>query len=335
MRKLFAEKPVLGKIVVLVLVLAVLESIAVALGGHWLQLLGAVRPMAVGPMLLAFSFCLVHRVVNAHGWTMVVGALGFPLRTVQGARIWLASEACRWLPGSVWSYGSRGLLATKAGVSPVAAAVSLLWELILTVLAWGVVATVGILFWAGPVPQPIIKVYESIVAHPWSTAFATLAVITVVVGLGSKAVGNRLTRLAAAGRNVGRLQTDGPALFGVLWFYIVMAAFNGLIFWQVVRATPGGERCPLSVVMAANSVAWLIGLFALFAPGGLVVREASISLLLSGWMPPEQAISVALAWRAVQIVAEIAGCLVIAPLGLDRLRPASTAVCVTTEGIDV
>ena len=140
----------------------------------------------------------------------------------------------------------------------------------------------------------------------------------VMVVLGSKAVGRRLSRLVAAKRDFGRARTNVRGLIGVLGFYIVMAMLNGLTFWQVVRAAPGGDRCPVAVILAANSVSWLVGLFALFAPGGLVVREASIGVLLSGWLPAEQAMTVALAWRAVQVLAEITGCLVIAPWGVSR-----------------
>ncbi len=83
----------------------------------------------------------------------------------------------------------------------------------------------------------------------------------------------------------------------------------------MVRAAPGGDRCSVAVALAANSIAWLAGLFALFAPGGLVVREATIAVLLCGLMPPEQAVTVALAWRAVQVAAEVGGTVAILPVG--------------------
>ncbi len=98
--------------------------------------MAAVRAMDARWLVLALGFCVVHRVVNTLGWTMVLWAMGRPLPARTGARIWLTSEAFRWLPGSVWAYGSRGVLAARAGIPPAVAAVSLLWELWITVLAW-------------------------------------------------------------------------------------------------------------------------------------------------------------------------------------------------------
>jgi hypothetical protein len=305
------------------------------LRSHWHQLLDATLSMSAGPMVLAFVLCLIHRLVNAHGWTMVLRALGQPMPAARGARIWLTSEACRWLPGSVWSYGSRGVQAAKAGVSPVVAVVSMLWELILTLMAWGIVVAAGIVFWKGPIPETILAQSRWFLAHPWLSAFGVLAAVLVVGALGSKSVSRRLGRLVAAGRDFGRVQTDRRALIGVLGFYVMMAVLNGLTFWQVVRASPGGDRCPVTVVLAANSLAWIIGLCALFAPGGLVVREASIGVLLSGWLPIEQAVSVALAWRAIQVAGEISSCLVIALPGFSPSEPGRTVRSVCTEGVDV
>ena len=318
MTTLFARGTVSRKVGVAALTVAVAAALGTALAPQWRRLYEAVGALAAGPLALAFGLCLLHRVINAHGWTLVLRALGQPMPTGQGARIWLASEACRWLPGGVWSYGSRGVLAARAGVPPMLAAVSLVWELILTVLAWGVVAAFGVVCWEGPAPQAVVAACRSLSARPWLTGLVAVAGVVALGVLGSKAAGRRLARLSAASREVGRTRTDGRALIGVLGFYIMMAVLNGLTFWQVVRAAPGGDRCPVAVVLAANSIGWLVGLFALFAPGGLVVREASIGVMLSGWLPAEQALTVALAWRAIQVAAEVAGCLVLAPTGFSR-----------------
>jgi glycosyltransferase 2 family protein len=335
MTAIFARKSLSRRVAVALLTVAVAASVGTSLSSYWRPLLDAIRSMAAGPMALAFGLCLIHRMVNAHGWTLVLRALGQPMPTAQGARIWLSSEACRWLPGSVWSYGSRGVLAARAGVPAGLAAVSLVWELILTILAWVVVAGVSILLWKGPVPEAVLVAFKTLSARPWLCGFVAVPSLAVVVALGSKAVGRRLSRFASTGRYFGQVRTDRRAMICVLGFYVTMAFFNGLTFWQVMRAAPDGARCPVAVVVAANSVAWLVGFFALFAPGGLVVREASIVVLLSGWLRPEQAVTVALAWRAVQVAAELVGCLAIVLLGLSRDGSGRSRTSVATEGIEV
>jgi hypothetical protein len=266
---------------------------------------------------------------------MVVRAMGESLGTAQGMRIWLASEACRWLPGSVWSYGTRGFLAARAGVSPGVAAASLGWELALTILAWAAGAAAGLALWQGPMPPAVAAALRMPASWPWPATLAAVVALAVVAALGSKAVGRRLARFSTAPRDSRRVRTSSMSLIGVLLFYIGMVLLNALTFWAVVRSVPGGDRCPFGVVLAANSISWLVGFFALIAPGGLVVREASLGMLLSGWLTTEQALTVALAWRAIQIATELAGYLMITTWGLAPESSVPPASKVLTEGIEV
>ncbi len=320
------SRPHYRRIAIIVLAVAAAVSLWVALGSQARQLADAVRAMAVGPILIAFVLCVFHRIVNAHGWTMVLRGQGQTMSTSQGARIWLASEACRWLPGSVWSYGSRAVLATKAGVPPAIAAASLMWELILTILAWMIVAAVGVLCWQGPTPEALLRGLNSFAGHPWLSTLVLLGVALALGAFALKSASRRIARLATALKNFGRFGMRIRSFLCVLGFYLTMVLLNGATLLQVVHAEPVGFRCPFSVVVTANSIGWLAGLFALFAPGGLVVREASIVVLLSGWLPTEQALTVALAWRGLQIAAEITTYLAIgvfeaARYGRGRSRP--------------
>ena len=115
---------------------------------------------------------------------------------------------------------------------------------------------------------------------------------------------------------------------------MTMVLTNGLTFWLVLRAAPGGDRCPVAVALTANSVAWLAGLFAVFAPGGLVVREATIAVLLAGFLSTEEAITVALAWRAVQVAAEVGGTLALLPGGSVRAPDEWTETRVLAKGLE-
>ena len=88
-------------------------------------------------------------------------------------------------------------------------------------------------------------------------------------------------------------------------FYIGLAGLGGLALLCVITAFNGDAEIPVLAVIGANSVAWLIGLLALFAPGGIVVREGVLAAVLAVWIPLDVAISVAIVWRIVQIVGEL------------------------------
>jgi len=75
---------------------------------------------------------------------------------------------------------------------------------------------------------------------------------------------------------------------------------------MVFRAVTPESNVPLLAVIGANAAAWLIGFFAIMAPGGLVVREGAMATLLVAWLPAEQAIAAAIIWRFLQIAVEVA-----------------------------
>jgi uncharacterized membrane protein YbhN (UPF0104 family) len=139
----------------------------------------------------------------------------------------------------------------------------------------------------------------------------------------------RLTSLFHRLGELRRLPVDRLAVARAFLFYVGMGVFNGVTFLAVVRSAPDGANCPTASVVAANAVAWLAGFVALFAPGGLVIREACLAALLSPWLPPGQAIMVALAWRLVQMISEVVCFVGVAAWGLP-----GSMVCTPWRGGD-
>ncbi len=286
-------------------------------GGTMLEAAGRLSPGALGICLI---LSLAYRSINASGWGLVLGALGEPVEPIAGARIWLASEACRWLPGSVWAFGSRALLATRRGLDGPKVAASVVLELAITVASWTLLAALGwILGDFRPPPVPLWLVELATPARlVVATGLATAAVVAVLrtdrFRRKSRGLLDRLDSLRASHLRPRRIVPPFA-------FYVAMAVFNGLALAPVVWSVPRGTSCPLITILAANAAAWLAGFFAIFAPGGLVVREACLAALLAPWIGGETALAVALAWRLVQVVAEIAGFALIAATGLpDRMQ---------------
>jgi hypothetical protein len=269
---------------------------------------GAVREvlaaLAAGPLALGLVLCLVYRVVNAYGWALVSRALGQPMKGTTGVRIWLMSEAFRWLPGSGWAYGSRAVLASRRGVPAATAAASVLLELLLTVAAWGLVAQVGWDAFRDPARRLAAVAPPALVI---GCVVLMMAAVPAGWALASRSPGfaGRLGGLRGRFRALRQIRPDYRSLAVAFIFYVLMCFMNGFVFETVLLASPGGARCPLRAAIAANALAWLVGFFAFMAPGGLVVREGCLATLLAAWIPVEQAVVVALAWRSLQIAAEV------------------------------
>ncbi len=287
--------------------LLVIASITKALSHYHDQL--DLAEVNYGLLGFALALTLVYRLANACGWNWVLESfqVKMPMRT--SLRIWLSSEACRWLPGSVWSYGSRALQARKYGVPTATAGASLALEMLLTIGAWCLTAMLGWTLYA----DAYLDLFRRIPLDRIPRAFlpvtaAMIASLLLGLFIGRRWIRNRVASRCESTRNrLSALRTARPrwriCLFA-LAYYIAMCGINGVAAWTVFRAVASQSNVPLLAVIGANAAAWLIGFFAIMAPGGLVVREAAMASLLLAWMPADQAIAAAIVWRFLQIVVE-------------------------------
>ncbi|MGJ8673373.1 lysylphosphatidylglycerol synthase domain-containing protein [Rubritalea sp.] len=237
---------------------------------------------------------LIYQIWNASVWSEVLASIyETGKKRMDCARIWLESESLKWLPGSVWSYGSRVVLAGEIGVTKKKAGSSIVLELIMTNIAWAALAVTTVFTF--PVSTWIDKV----------SGYLNLAVIVAVGLLLFGAVGIfaflKIKKLRS-------LISIGPVNFKksltTVFHYIVLCVYNGLLFYGVMTAVPNVE-IPLFAALSVAGVAWLAGFWAIGIPGGIGVREAVIVAMVCQYSSLEQAILVAALWRGCQMIAEV------------------------------
>lgn len=257
-----------------------------------------------GWLTLGIAAAVVYRVVNAHGWHLVLRALGENVPPAKCLKIWLTSEACRWLPGGVWGYGSRAVQATQAGVKTTVAGASLVAELICVITVASILGLAGLCLH--------YSALKSLIASS-SIVIETQVVVGLLAASGLLAfcVWRFRKRIAAL---IVRLMEKLPAreAWTIQWsrvpkllaFYTAMGSLNGCVTWCMIAAGSPEVSVPVSAVVAATSVAWLVGFFAFAAPGGMVVREAAMASLLVAWLPVQAAIAAAILARIAHIIAE-------------------------------
>jgi hypothetical protein len=290
----------------------VLASIA----GAGRQLMGSVSGSAARfewlPMAVALAATIGYRVANAAAWGLILRAIDQRLPTLRATRIWLLSEACRWLPGGVWNLGSRAALASRAGVPVAAVGSSLGLELLVTIASWTLLALVGLSWF----PEALELVRSRLEGGGPVVVIGVglAAAATVLAGLLPK-VADRLRGAVDRLRLAVLKRPRWLPMAGAFASYTFLGAINGLAFLLVIRAVAPRSDVPALAVIGVNAAAWLIGFFAVFAPGGLVVREGAAAALLVAWLPLETGLLAAAAWRLVQIASELA-CL--GPLALRR-----------------
>ena len=274
-----------------------------ALASYWPKVAPLLANVDLGVLGAVAAGLLIYQLINAGVWSQVLAALGKPTPFVQTSRVWLRSEALRWLPGGIWGYGSRVVSSQKLGVDRSRASASLVLELGLTNLAWGATA---LLLLASPMALDGL----AILSQEMSSDLIPMVLICAWMGPFG---GFFLTvRFPGPGRWLFRqinsrvpLKEVRPMMvFRALLSYIALCTFNGVIFWQMTNIVPGLEVDMLSAIGIAGA-AWLAGFWAIGVPGGIGVREAALAAMLSYYGSIEAGIAVAVLWRALQMVVEI------------------------------
>ena len=184
-------------------------------------------------------------------------------------RTWCRTQPLRYLPGGVWAPASRLALTRGAPTDRVA-----------TVAAENVVALCA----AGAIGGLCL-------ALDGRLAWAPLVLVAVI-----PVVAARLTGSAS------RLDT-GRTTAATLNALVAFAAYAGAAV--LAQAAVSGWQEP-EVVAGAAALAWAAGLVAVFAPGGVGVRELAYVGLLAGTLPRADALAAAVTLRLLTIIAELA-----------------------------
>jgi len=233
---------------------------------------------------LVGSFLLFTAGTAAGGliWLVILNALGVQTES-RWAILFFKAQLGKYIPGSVWQYAGRAAGARAYGIPIRPVAVSLPIEFAASAIAAG--STVGLLL-------------------GWWGAFIIAAVFTALI-LGVALAHHRRAIVAA---------------IRATFLYVPVWLILGASFWLCARGLVAVAVRDLAFYVAAFAVAWLAGLAAVYAPGGLGVREAVLIALLSSRIGAADALVVAAASRLMLIVVDVvlAG---LAAVAMRRDRP--------------
>jgi uncharacterized membrane protein YbhN (UPF0104 family) len=242
---------------------------------------------------LAVAALLCWAIGIAAGGQIWVGVLrrvngGVPNRALA---IFFRSQLGKYVPGGVWQFAGRAAGLRAVGVPARLAAMSMTVEIAASGAAAAIVALLVLPFGV--------------------VAFGAVALILGGV-VGAWSLHRRRTRLLSSAA-AARLAAAAWALP----LYAVASLGYGVALWLTARSlffVPVGD---LPRFAGAFALAWLAGLVAVFAPGGIGVREAALAALLAPITGEGRAILVATASRLLlTLVDAVAGSLALIP----RLR---------------
>lgn len=244
------------------------------------------------PIFLSYGLLFMTFVIFVTAWQAVLRGLGEQLGFRRSFWIMAASQMGKYMPGKIWFFVGRVIMAKQEQLKGVTVGLSVFVETVLTLIWGAVLMLVSLGFSRAQSPMPL-----------W------MLVIIIVPGLA-------LLHPAVLGFLAGvimrifkREQVVIPLSFGRMLFlslyYLSLWLTQIFGFYLLMNSFYRVPAVHLPRLVFVYTSSWILGFIAPFAPGGLGVREGIMSLGLATILPPGLAIGISFLSRIWLTVFEI------------------------------
>ena len=266
---------------------------------------------APGWLVAAAIVYLVGWLPSVWYWRLLLADAGHPVGWLDAARAFYCGHLGKYIPGKATVLVIRAGLLRGSGVPAATAALTATWETLLLMIVGGVVGLALAPTLLDPATVELLPVpLRQLVARPVASAGLVIAVSLAGFPLLTRLVTRIAMLMAGSSTAAATVSTRrflaGGAVFTLVW------ALHGLSLGLTLRGV-GSTSLALADWpgwTAAAGLATAVGFVAVFAPGGIGVREGLLieSLSRSG-MAEQQAVAGAFCLRGVWLAAEIVAAL--------------------------
>lgn len=254
-------------------------------------------------IVLAVLSVLASYVTSVEAWRRILAGWGQRLPYWRAVRVWLIAGLGRYIPGKVWTVAGMIVLAQRAGVESWAAGASAF-----AIQAVAIGTAVAVVAAATPGAESGLRL----------GAAAVVAAGTIGLLAWDRAA-KLVARLVGSTMQVRPLPlmsvAESAALGVVSWIA------HGTAFWLLARGLGLPGSLPIATALGVFSLGYVLGLLALFAPGGVGVREVVLIGLLTPALGAGGAVALTVASRILLTLTEVA-----APLTVLLLTRETTEV---------
>jgi uncharacterized membrane protein YbhN (UPF0104 family) len=162
----------------------------------------------------------------------------------------------------------------------------------------------------------VVAVATPTVVSPWQLLVAVVLASGVVWLLGSGDAAQRIVRLLRPAAELRPLSLKATALGAA----ITLASWvvYGISFWLLANGLLSGSELGLRSAVGVFSAGYIVGFLAVFAPGGIGVREAVFVTLLAPRVGSSDAVVLAVGSRLLLTLTELAAAVAAGTLGLGK-----------------
>ncbi len=227
---------------------------------------------------------------------LLSGLVARPIPIVDAIRIHSASWLLKYVPGQVGSLINKLTWAKSQGISKKSTATSFVYENVLTALASLVIAL------------PLLLTMDNTILKDTSLLVPILVIIPIIIIIYRPVFYGLLNYLFKKMGKKPFRESDflsTSQLFEYLTLYLVPRLLTAAGFVFITASLLPIEPHMYIALGSMYILASIVGLLAVFVPGGIGVREAVIVLFAGMYFPIEQAIILAVVARLYATVADI------------------------------
>ena len=269
-----SHKKMLWRVLQLVFLVAALAYTARQVAANWTTVQASVANMHPnwGLLLAASVIVLLTYAALIQSWRVLIAGEGSALQFLPAARIWFIANLGRYIPGKVWSIAALNVMAAREGVPGTAAAgAAILGTLINIGAGFGVVALSGSRLISGL--DPVFR---------WASVVGSVIFVLGVIALPRILPALAQWTAIRFGKSAPRVRLPAQNLWtsvtiNVLSWFCYGGAF--LVFSHAVVPRVTGTLAQFTGVWTAS---YTLGYLAFFAPGGIGVREATMTAAMVG-----------------------------------------------------
>jgi hypothetical protein len=222
-------------------------------------------------------------------WATSMTWWGARVRLTSALRVFAAANLARYIPGVVWQFASLAAMSASSGLSVMSVASAAVFQQI-------VLASIGLILGLAFAPYARLGAAWSMsVPAMLAIVIAALAGLVLILPKMTRSIDEWLSRRGTVTLTLPRVRRRDIAE------YVILSGLGwvGYAVAFVIFANATFEPMPVNpVVLGASFVlSYVAGILAVFAPGGLVVREAALVALIGPVLGGEQALGLAIASR--------------------------------------
>ncbi|NOR44735.1 MAG: hypothetical protein GQ534_04040 [Candidatus Delongbacteria bacterium] len=223
-----------------------------------------------GYVLPALLVTIVSLFIPVFAWKYLLGTLGGNLKISKAMRIWFISNLGRYIPGKVWQISGLIILSGKEGVTKKVSSVSVIYSQIVANL---IGLSLGMFLFVKD---------EEKTTH-------TLMFVGVLIALAILPF--VINKLAISALSILKKPKETFEIsYGKFIVYVFMQLINwivmGLAFVLFINVFTELSIFEHPTALLILPISWTLGLLAIFAPGGIGVREGIMTVYLSMFISP-------------------------------------------------